>query len=61
MASGFEKFAAKINSLRQSSGGGSGPPKLSEATLLSSKIAEALVEEVVDWRAVFIDRPQSTA
>lgn len=53
MASGFEKFAAQIAALR-----GRGAPKLAEATQLSSKIAEAMVEEVVDWRAVFIDRPQ---
>jgi hypothetical protein len=53
MASGFEKFADCIALMKKDV-----PPRLAEAIPLSASIAEAMVAEVVDWRAVFIDRPQ---
>ncbi len=53
MASGFEKFADRIALMKKGV-----PPRLAEAIPLSASIAEAMVAEVVDWRAVFIDRPQ---
>jgi hypothetical protein len=53
MASGFAKYAARIALIKK------GPaPKLAEIIPMSSAIADAMVAEVVDWRAVFIDRPQ---
>jgi hypothetical protein len=53
MASGFGRYAEKIASLKKGP-----PPKLAEVIPLSSDISEAMVAEVVDWRAVIIDRPQ---
>ena len=53
MASGFAKYAAKIAPIKAGP-----PPKLADVIPMSSAIAEAMVAEVVDWRAVFIDRPQ---
>jgi len=59
MASGFEKFAARIAALRARAAEGVSPPKLPELIPLASKIAEVMVEEVVDWRAVFIDEART--
>ncbi len=53
MASGFAKYAARIAQIKAGL-----PPKLAEVIPMSSAIADAMVAEVVDWRAVFIDRPQ---
>jgi hypothetical protein len=53
MASGFRKYAARIAIMKK------GPPsRLSDVIPLSGSISEAMVAEVVDWRAVFIDRQQ---
>ena len=53
MASGFAKYAARIAAMKNGP-----PPRLAEVSPMSGAIAEAMVAEVVDWRAVFIDRPQ---
>ena len=53
MASGFAKYAARIAHIKAGP-----PPKLADVIPMSSAIADAMVAEVVDWRAVFIDRPQ---
>ncbi len=52
MASGFAKYGTRIVALESGP-----PPRLSQVIPLSSTIADAMVAEVVDWRAVFIDRP----
>lgn len=51
MASGFEHYAARIAALKKGP-----PPRLADIVPLSSDIAEAMVAEIVDWRAVVIDR-----
>jgi hypothetical protein len=53
MAGAFEAYAAQIKNLREGQDGG-----LTTATALSSKIAQTMVDEVTDWRAVFSDRAQ---
>lgn len=53
MASGFKRYAEKIASLKKSLS-----PRLASVIPLSSDIAETMVAEVVDWRAIFIDRSQ---
>ena len=50
MASGFEKYAGRIAGLKD--------PHLHDVIPLSSEIATAMVDEIVDWRAVFVDRTQ---
>jgi hypothetical protein len=51
MAGIFEKYARKIAALELAP-----PLHLADLTPLSSNIAETMVDEVVDWRAVIIDR-----
>jgi hypothetical protein len=51
MAGIFEKYARKIAALELAP-----PLHLAALTPLSSNIAETMVDEVVDWRAVIIDR-----
>ena len=58
MADGFSQFAEQIKSLQSAGSSTVTAPKLSEVNLLAGKIAEAMVEEVSDWRVVFIDPPQ---
>jgi len=53
MAGAFEAYAAQTKCLRESQEAG-----LASATALSSKIAQTMVDEVTDWRAVFSDRAQ---
>jgi hypothetical protein len=53
MASGFARYEARIDLMKKNA-----PPKLAEVIPMSSAIADAMVAEVVDWRAVFIDRTQ---
>jgi hypothetical protein len=58
MADGFTRFAAPIEALQASGAGAANAPKLAEVIPLAGKIAEVMVDEVSDWRVVFIDRPQ---
>lgn len=53
MASGFEKYARLIQTL---SARKDPPPQLADVVPVSDTIAHAMVDEVVDWRTVFIDR-----
>jgi hypothetical protein len=53
MALGFKAFAAAITALKRGSA-----PRLADVTPLAGHIAKAMVDEVVDWRTVFIDRTQ---
>jgi hypothetical protein len=53
MASGFEKYARLIQNL---SARKDPPPQLADVVPVSDTIAHAMVDEVVDWRTVFIDR-----
>jgi len=53
MATGFAAHAEALDALEKSAA-----PHLADVTPLSSKIAKAMVDEVVDWRMVFVDRPQ---
>jgi Protein of unknown function (DUF4231) len=61
MADSFQQFAAQIAELNSDDGQGRDSPKLSEVIPLAGKIAEVMVDEVADWRVVFMDRPQSAA
>lgn len=51
MIRGFRKYAAKIAALKNGP-----PPRLADMVPLSSAIAETMVTEVVDWRAIITDR-----
>jgi hypothetical protein len=59
MVDGFERFEETIQKLRASAG--SGGPRLSQVIPLARDVADMMVNEVSDWRVVFIDRPQPTA
>ena len=52
MAAGFQAYAARIAALNGKTN------RLAEVIPLAGGIAKAMVDEVVDWRTVFIDRPQ---
>jgi hypothetical protein len=51
MASAFRRFAARIAQVRSGLS-----PRLADIVPLSGNIAETMIAEVVDWRAVIIDR-----
>jgi hypothetical protein len=59
MADIFKIHGARIAMLRSDTGADT--PKLSQVIPLASTIAGIMVDEVADWRAVFIDRPQTAA
>jgi hypothetical protein len=54
MADCFEVFAKEVEKLKSEG-------KLSQVVSLAEKIAKVMVDEVSDWRVVFIDRPQTAA
>lgn len=55
MADSFGRFARQIAVLRSSDA--QGLLKLAQVIPLGGEIAEVMVDEVADWRVVFIDRP----
>jgi hypothetical protein len=55
MADSCGRFTRQISVLR--SGNARGVLKLSQVIPLAAEIAEVMVDEVADWRVVFIDRP----
>jgi hypothetical protein len=55
MADSCGRFAKQISVLR--SGNAQGVLKLAQVIPLAGEIAEVMVDEVADWRVVFIDRP----
>jgi hypothetical protein len=55
MADSFSRFARQISVLRSSDA--QGVLKLAQVIPLAGEIAEVMVDEVADWRVVFIDRP----
>ena len=57
MADSFGRFAGQIAVLRSSDA--KGVLKLAQVVPLGGEIAEVMVDEVADWRVVFIDRPQT--
>jgi hypothetical protein len=57
MAAGFEQFAAQIAALQSQSAKSGEALKLSSIIPLAGSIAGVMVDEVADWRVVFIDRP----
>ncbi len=61
MADSFQQFSVQIAELRQGSTRSQSGLTLSEALPLAGKIAEVMVDEVSDWRVVFIDRPPTAA
>ncbi len=61
MADSFSRFAAQIAALRSATARGSDTLKLSHLIPLAGQIAEVMVDEVADWRVVFIDRPPVAA
>jgi hypothetical protein len=58
MADGFAKFAGAIRALRRRLLRGE-RVSLADVTPLASKMAETMVDEVIDWRVVVLDRPQT--
>jgi hypothetical protein len=61
MADSFSRFAAQIAALRSGDARGSDTLKLSHLVPLAGEIAEVMVDEVADWRVLFIDRPPVAA
>jgi uncharacterized protein DUF4231 len=59
MTDGFRRFETQIKDLQSPSTASA--LKLSQVIPLATKIAEVMVEEVSDWRVVFLDRPQAAA
>ena len=57
MAVYFKGFATQIAALRSNDTQGRNGLQLSQVIPLAGEIAEAMVDEVADWRIVFIDRP----
>ena len=51
MAGAFRRFSARIAIFQKGQ-----PPRLADIVPLSGNIAETMIAEVVDWRAVIIDR-----
>ena len=58
MADGFAHFADRIRVLRTDLDRGE-PVSLADLTPLASRMAETMVDEVIDWRVVVLDRPQT--
>jgi len=58
MADGFTRFRTQIEALRAKVTGPS-PLPIASVTHLASRMAEAMVEENVDWRVVVLDLPHS--
>jgi hypothetical protein len=58
MEGGFVRFGVIADGLRARLLGGGRVP-LAEVTPLASKIAETMIDEVMDWRIVVLDRPQT--
>jgi hypothetical protein len=56
MAESFKEFAAQIAALRSSAAQGA-TIRLAQVVPLAGEITEVMVDEVADWRVVFIDRP----
>ena len=56
MADAFEQFAVQIEALQSDATKERPTLKLSQVIPLAAKIAEVMVDEVADWRVVFIDR-----
>jgi hypothetical protein len=61
MADGFERFTAPIKALQDANARDPHAPKLAHVIPMAGKVAEVMVDEVADWRVVFIDRPQTAA
>jgi hypothetical protein len=61
MVDGFKRFRDSIQALRASAAGAAKAPKLSQVIPLARDVADMMVDEVSDWRVVFIDRPQPAA
>ena len=59
MADSCGRFTRQISVLR--SGNAQGVLKLSQVIPLAAEIAEVMVDEVADWRVVFIDRPPTAS
>jgi hypothetical protein len=59
MVDGFKRFRDSIQTLRTSAAGAANTPKLSEVIPLARDVADMMIDEVSDWRVVFIDRPQT--
>lgn len=57
MAVSCGRFATQLSSLRSGHAQGRSALRLSQVIPLASEIAEVMVDEVADWRVVFIDRP----
>jgi hypothetical protein len=58
MAAGFAEYARQIAKM-QGKRGQEDPVFLADVIPLASTIAQTMVDEVIDWRVVVLDRPQT--
>lgn len=58
LADGFARFGAAAHALRDRLDAGQ-PVALAEVTQLAGLISQTMSDEVVDWRVVVVDRPQT--
>jgi len=58
MADGLARIADTIRELRVRLEHGERVP-LADVTPLAGKLAETMVDEVIDWRVAVLDRPQT--
>jgi hypothetical protein len=61
MADAFRGFAARLDVLKERAKAAGSPLRISEITPLATETAQLMVDEVVEWRVVFIDRPATEA
>jgi len=57
MADGLARIAGDIGRLKA----GTRPLRMAEVLALSDQVAELMIQEVTDWRIMFVDRPPSAA
>ncbi len=57
MAARFRQLAAEIARLEQSTAVSPATLRLAQVTPLAAEAAQLMVDEVLDWRVVFLDRP----
>ena len=61
MANALESLAKEIDTLRTQKASGRGAPRLAQVAALADRVTQLMVDEVVEWRVIFIDRPPTAA
>lgn len=57
MVDGFELFSTELQSLHRRTVGPVPSLRIADVVPVAARVAEMMIEEVVDWRVVFTDRP----